>query len=156
MDNLYKAPESHVSDLTLVKTPPALMRIINLIKLAFALSVIQLIVGFVIDPEMLTLDGEFSIAYLITLLAIMLLFWFLVYYLCLLRPVKNRKRKAAHWVFWTTLFLMALGVYMEFFSENPEMQVSLLENALALVETVILFYAAYLLTRPEYKAHLIN
>lgn len=156
MDNLYKAPESRVRDLTLVKTPPPIQRVINLIKLAFTFSVMQLIAGFIIDPEMLTLNGEFSVVYLLSLAASMLIIWFLIYYLCLLRPVKKCKRKAVHWVFWTTLFLAALGIYMEFFMDDSEVQASLVENMLALVETLILFYAAYLLTRQECKAHLVN
>ena len=156
MDNLYKAPDSKVSDLTLVKTPTALRRVTNLIKLAFLMSVIQLVVGVIIDPEILTLDGEFGVTFLLLLIATMLLIWFLIYYLCLLRPVLKCKRRAVYWVFITTSFLVALSIYLEFFSGDPELQVSLLENVLALIEVVLLFYAAYLLTRPEYKQHLTN
>ena len=156
MDNLYKTPGSHVSDLTLEKTPAALNKIINLIKLAFFMAVMQFVVGVVIDPEILTLDGEFVVTFIVFLLAIMLLFWFLIYYLCLLRPVKRCKRKAAYWVFGTASFLAALSIYLEFFSGDPELQVSVLENLLLVAEVLILFYAAYLLTRPEYKVHLTN
>ena len=156
MDNLYKAPNAHVSDLTLVKTPLSLRRVINLIKLALFMSVMQFVVGVVIDPEILAVDGEFGIIFVVFLVIVMLLFWFLIYYLCLLRPVKNCKRKAAYWVFCTASFLTALSIYLEFFSDDPELQVSLLENLLLLGELLLLFYAAYLLTRPQYKAHLTN
>lgn len=154
MDNLYKTPASHVSDLTLAKSPPALQRVLNLIKLAFGFSVLQFIVGVIIDPELLTLDGEFSLAFLLFLAGAMLLFWFTLYYLCMLRPVQKCRRRAAYWVFGATLFMAALSLYMEFLIEDPELQVSLLENLLALFEVLVLFYAAYLLTRSPYKAHL--
>ena len=70
--------------------------------------------------------------------------------------MKLCKREDANWVFGTASFLAALSIYLEFFSGDPELQVSVLENLLLVAEVLILFYAAYLLTRPEYKVHLTN
>ncbi len=160
MENPYKTPQSQVLDLTIEKTPTPLQKVINLILFAFGLSVLQIVIYLGFDPEAFAED-EFSEGlfwvFLVMLLLFMALIFFLYYYLCLYRPVKQRKRSAAQWLFWANTIMLMFSIYTEYaLNTVPEREMSILELVIYAVEVAIVYYAAYLLTRPECKVHLVN
>lgn len=160
MNNPYKAPQAILHDLTYQPLPTALKALYWLMGLAFTCSFISTTIGFVnvvkaaswifLLPwtEQLMLLGLAGSGYA-------LLFAF--YYFLVFRPLQLRRRTTSRWWLIAVLILALLWLWFVLLpDDNPQIESSLLDVALAAAEIGLLMLGGLLAARPSTLEHLLN